>query len=272
MNILGQNSAKLNEVIFKNKNKNYGAYAIRSSYNESIVKSLVTVIGSTCLLFGSVIAYNKYTADKSIIESGFVIDDSDYEVIEYTNPLVNEPKVESVKPIVEETAAAKGGVATIINDHVIDTDVTNTDNPNSGQGDETSKGTSLTSTTSSTVETQPEIIKVEAEKKEVETVFIASDMPEFEGGVEGLMRFVSQNIVYPEIAKQMGHEGTVYVSFIVSETGSVQDAKVMKGIGYGCDEEVLRVVNKIPKWKKAGKNTGHPVKVRFNIPVKFKLK
>lgn len=272
MNILGQNSAKLNEVIFSNRNKNYGAYAIRSSYNESIVKSLLTVVGSSCLLFGSVIAYNKYTAEKSNVESGFVIDDSDYKVIEYTNPLVNEPKVKPEKPNIEEAAAPKGGVATVINNNATDTDVKNTDNLNSGKGDESSKGTSLTSTITTTVETEPTPIKIEAEKKEVETVFIASDMPEFEGGVEGLMRFVSQNIVYPDIAKQIGHEGTVYVSFIVSEQGYVQDAKVMKGIGYGCDEEVLRVVNKMPKWKKAGKNAGHPVKVRFNIPVKFKLR
>lgn len=272
MNILGQNSAKLNEVIFKDRNKNYGAYAIRSSYNESIIKSLVTVIGTSCLLFGSIIVYNRYTNDKPKEESGFIINDEDYKIIEYNNPLVNEPKVEPEKPKVDEAAAAKGGVATVINNNATDTDVKNLDNPNSGQGDENSKGTSLTSTESSTVETQPEIIKVEAEKKEPEVVVIASDMPEFEGGVEGLMRFVSQNIIYPDLAKQIGHEGTVYVSFVVSEQGYVQDAKVMKGIGYGCDEEVLRVVNKMPKWKKGGKNAGHPVKVRFNIPVKFKLK
>lgn len=97
-------------------------------------------------------------------------------------------------------------------------------------------------------------------------------MPEFEGGAVALMRFVAQNISYPEVAKIINKEGVVYVSFTVNELGYVEHAKVMRGIGFGCDEEVLRVVSKMPRWKKAGRNAGHPVKVRYNIPVSFKLK
>ena len=96
-------------------------------------------------------------------------------------------------------------------------------------------------------------------------------MPEFDGGVAGLMRYVGQNIIYPPVAREIGKEGTVYVSFVVNEMGNVENVKVMRGIGFGCDEEVVRVIGKMPRWKKVGKNAGHPVKVRYNIPVKFKL-
>ncbi len=81
-----------------------------------------------------------------------------------------------------------------------------------------------------------------------------------------------QNIVYPDFAREIGKEGTVHVSFVVNEVGNVEGVKVLKGIGYGCDEEVVRVIGKMPRWKKVGKNGGHPVKVRFTIPVSFRIK
>ena len=101
---------------------------------------------------------------------------------------------------------------------------------------------------------------------------VVEEMPEFEGGTAGLMRYVGQNIVYPSLAREVGKEGTVYVSFVVNETGNIEGAKIMRGIGFGCDEEVVRVINKMPRWKKVGKQGGHPVKVRYNIPVSFKLR
>ena len=96
-----------------------------------------------------------------------------------------------------------------------------------------------------------------------------SDMPEFEGGMNALLRFVGRNIVYPPLAREADVQGTVYMSFVVDESGQVVDVKVERGIGFGCDEESVRVVSKIPKFKKPGRNDGQPVKVRFNIPIKF---
>jgi protein TonB len=142
-------------------------------------------------------------------------------------------------------------------------------NPVSGVGTETATGTAAVGPETSTVTT---IAVVAATTATTEAVVFAEEMPEFEGGNTGLMNYVARNVVYPELAKEAGKQGIVYVSFIVNETGKVEGAKVLKGIGLGCDEEVLRVINKMPQWKKAGKNGGHPVKVRFNIPVSFKLK
>lgn len=271
MNILGNNAGKLNEVIFENRNKNYGAYAIRSSYNDSLMKSLLCISSLVLLLFCSVFVYNKY--NHVIEENATIILD------ELKNEdLVYEVNMEPLKapdelPQPQEAAAAKGGVATTIVDETpITATVTNIENPNPGKGEEGSKGTSLTSTLTST---EPATITVSGgggEKIEAPVVIIADEMPEFEGGMAGLMRYVSQNISYPDIAREIGKEGTVHVSFVVNEFGSVEGIKVMRGIGYGCDEEVMRVINKMPKWKKGGKNAGHPVKVRFNIPVCFKLK
>ena len=94
--------------------------------------------------------------------------------------------------------------------------------------------------------------------------------PEFEGGVEGLYKYLAENIHYPEQAKAEGIQGRVFVTFVIEADGSVGDAKVMRGIGGGCDEEALRVVEAMPKWK-PGTVGGKSVRVQYNLPVSYKL-
>jgi len=269
MNILGNNTSKLNAIIFENRNKNYGAFEIRESYNDSLKKSLLCLAGLVCLLFGSVFIYNKVNALPGI-EKALTFNDPTLDPIFINTEVDLSPLPEPVK---NEAAAAapEGGMATRIIDNATTTLTTNIENPVSGVGSATATGVSSTSTTESTVtavvSTQSVAVSIPTE-----VVVFAEEMPEYEGGMSGLMAYVGKSIIYPEIAKEAGKQGVVYVSFVVNETGGVEAAKVLKGIGLGCDEEVLRVINKMPRWKKAGKNAGHPVKVRFNIPVSFKLK
>ncbi|MDF2447847.1 MAG: hypothetical protein K0R26_351 [Bacteroidota bacterium] len=268
MNIFGNNAGQLDEVIFENRNKRYGAYAIRSAYTASVIKSLGFLTGIVALLFGSVLVKNHLT---SIQQNNLpvIIDDHLIKPLVYETPVDLTPP--SIKPEkIVETAAPKGSLGVIIKDNAIETHTTSLEQTSVGAGTETATGTSSTSSETSTITTMEG--NLHPTPKPVETVIIAEEMPEFEGGVAGLMRYVSQNIIYPAVAREIGKEGTVYVSFIVNETGNVENAKVMRGIGSGCDEEVLRVVSNMPRWKKVGKNSGHPVKVRFNIPVSFKLK
>lgn len=269
MNILGNNANKLNDVIFENRNKSYGAYAIRSSYNDSLKKSLIYLTSIVSLLFGSVIINNRINSSAKT-EGLIIIDDPKIETLTYTTEVNVEPPV--TKPEQQNAAAApKGTIGTVINENAIETNSVNIDNPISGVGSSTATGVDPNSTNESTV-TVTNSVAVTTPSVDSGPVIVADEMPEFEGGVAGLMRYVSQNIVYPPVAREIGKEGTVYVSFIVNEIGNVEGVKVMKGIGFGCDEEVVRVVGKMPRWKKVGKNAGHPVKVRFNIPVSFKLR
>lgn len=269
MNILGNNSSKLNEVIFENRNKNYGAYAIRQSYNDSLMKSIVCLSSVIVLVFGSAFAYNKATKEPSI-EKLIFFSDPELDPIEYTTKVDVTPITEPVENTAAAATAPAGAIATVINDGAPEpTTPTNLSTPINGVGTETATGVSPIGTETSSITT----ISVAATPAVVptEVVIVADEMPEFDGGTIGLMRYVGQNIVYPSVAREIGVEGVVYVSFVVNETGNVENAKVIKGIGYGCDEEVIRVVSKMPRWKKIGKNAGHPVKVRFNIPVAFRL-
>lgn len=99
---------------------------------------------------------------------------------------------------------------------------------------------------------------------------IVEVMAEYPGGFEKMAEFLGKNIVYPEEAKEKNIQGTVLVSFVVEKNGKITDAKVVRSIGGGCDEEALRVVNAMPKWK-PGKQNGKNVRVQFALPIKFKL-
>ena len=94
--------------------------------------------------------------------------------------------------------------------------------------------------------------------------------PEFPGGMWELYKFMAENIHYPEQAKNDGVQGRVFVRFVIDADGTVKDAKVLRGIGSGCDEEALRVVNAMPKWK-PGTVDGKPVRTQYNLPITFKL-
>ena len=99
---------------------------------------------------------------------------------------------------------------------------------------------------------------------------VVESPPSFPGGTSVLKQYLSEHLAYPTLAKEANIQGTVYLSFIVSKTGDITDVTVLRGIGGGCDEEAVRVVQSMPRWN-PGKQRGVPVIVRFNLPVKFIL-
>jgi len=118
-----------------------------------------------------------------------------------------------------------------------------------------------------------EYVPPEEEEEEVEEqpIFtVVESMPEFPGGKSALMKYLAQNIKYPPYAKEAGIQGRVFINFVVEKDGSITNVKVLRGIGGGCDEEAVRVVKAMPKWK-PGMQRGKPVRVSFNLPVKFTL-
>ena len=116
-----------------------------------------------------------------------------------------------------------------------------------------------------------EITDVKIKKVDNDSIYqIVEVMPEFPGGMDQMAKFLSENIKYPEEAKDKGVSGRVFISYVIEKDGSVSSAKVMRGIGGGCDEEALRVVNAVPKWK-PGLMKGKPVRVNYMLPVNFKL-
>jgi TonB family protein len=100
---------------------------------------------------------------------------------------------------------------------------------------------------------------------------VMEEMPTFPGGDDGMMQLLISEVKYPEEASKKGKQGRVVVTFIVNEDGSISESKVVKSVDPELDAEAIRVVNAMPKWT-PGKQNGHTVRVKFTIPVTFRLK
>ena len=114
----------------------------------------------------------------------------------------------------------------------------------------------------------PEVVEEEVVEQEI--FQIVEEMPSFPGGEGKLLEYVAKNIKYPQIARETGIQGRVFVGFVVEPDGSVSNVKILRGIGGGCDEEAMRVIKSLPKWK-PGKQRGKDLRVSYQIPVMFKL-
>ena len=128
-----------------------------------------------------------------------------------------------------------------------------------------------------TEETEQEVViaaPVEApvEEEEEEVVFvIVESMPEFPGGQQALFKYLSENVKYPVIAQENGIQGRVICQFVVNIDGSIVDVEVVRSGGDpSLDKEAIRVIKSMPKWK-PGKQRGKPVRVKYTVPVNFKL-
>ena len=109
------------------------------------------------------------------------------------------------------------------------------------------------------------------EEEATEEIFVVVEQqPEFPGGMSALMKFLSDNIKYPVIAQENGIQGRVITNFVVERDGSITDVNVVRGQDPSLDKEAVRVIKTMPRWK-PGQQRGKPVRVRFTLPVQFRL-
>ena len=131
----------------------------------------------------------------------------------------------------------------------------------------------LLGTSQLAVAQQPDTLRMDTIEKVAEDVEIfgmVEEMPSFPGGEVKLVEYIAKNLNYPQEAIEKGIEGRVFVGFIIDVDGSVTDVKLLRGIGGGCDEEAIRVIKSLPKWRPAKQN-GVFSRVSYQIPVNFKL-
>jgi protein TonB len=272
MSYLFNNQQKLNDLVFANRNKNYGAYAIRSAYGSTLLKSLSCVIfGFVALMLGAYYFSNKPSVKLDVLEP--------LQEIIYTTPVDLQPKVEPENKSDSQPAKKDLGnksetnlLNLVVTDSLIsETHTTTIENPvnivsnntNSVGSTEAAGGNNGTNSEKDTSDGAASSVKSD---------FEVDTQPEFEGGLAALRKFVALRLKYPEDAIDRGIQGTVCVKFVVDENGKVGNLSLENNIGFGLDEEAKRVVAMIPNFKSPAKSNGRPVKVYFRLPIKFKYR
>ncbi len=115
-----------------------------------------------------------------------------------------------------------------------------------------------------------EVFELEPEPEEEEIFMVVEDAPEFPGGTEALLKYLREHIKYPPICRENNIQGRVLVSFVVNKDGSIVEPEIVKGVNPSLDKEALRVIAGMPNWK-PGKQRGKEVRVKFTVPVNFRL-
>lgn len=255
MNVKSNSDENFNDLVFENKNKAYGAYAIRKGYSDSVAKSLIVTSAFFCIMalvalhFTNknieipVLGGNDPTILTTIID--VVISKPDKPIIEPKQRVESAPKTTSGQMLASDN---KKDVLDKTNDQQI-----------------ISKNPNLKGNDSAAVDPEIKIVVKTIPPSIIET-FV-----DFMPLMDNMAQFVSDNIKYPAVAKENGTKGIVYVTFVVETDGSITDIKLLHGIGDGCEQEAMRVVGMMPKWK-PGMNKGKPARVQCNLPINFRLK
>lgn len=272
MSYMINNQQKLNDIIFAKRNKHYGAYAIRSTYGNTVFKSISFML----LGFGSFILTAYYLSNRNqpvdpLKNTGQTIDSSFIYSMEVNLPEPEPEKAEAKKNVTPPSTKPNETVLnehTMVSDTVTEKKVTTeavvqtsvaTTNSTAGDGSDVNETGGGGSGTVTTLTKKDDVIPLHG----------VDSQPEFDGGLKALYGFVGSHLRYPDIASGQGRGGTVYVRFVVSETGQVTNLSLLNSIGFGMDEEALRVVALIPKFKTPAKVNGAPVKTYYQLPIKF---
>ena len=243
----------LDEIVFEKRNKDYGSFDLRKKYGKAIFVAIIIGIFTlgVVLAFPVIASYKKgpglIREDGRIVIADIMDEPKTDFLLPPPPPPISLKNVSFLVPkVVNEDVETDFGIQGVLNDQ-----------PNQGITEDFPIG-------GENPEKPVEKVIDVIEPEKIHT--FVEEWPTLDNYAE----FIAENIRYPEEAKELGIQGKVYVNFVVEADGSISNVNVARGIGGGCDEEAVRVVKLMPKWK-PGKQQGMPVRVQFNLPIKFTL-
>jgi protein TonB len=262
----------LDDIIFQTRNQAYGAFDLRRTYQRTLTRSLILGIGLFLISLAAPIVYARFFQGNQVMDNQAMVTvdvmklpDQPVEPPVKLPPVEQAPAVNTVRnlpPVVMPEAEVVEEVLPPTTEQLKD----------ATSGTETATGTGVDEVIMAPEATAPTVQEkaVEVEAKPEAPFVTVEQQPEFPGGMDGLRAFLNKNLTYPRSAASAGISGRVYISFVVNTDGSLADVQILKGIGFGCDEEALRVVQRMPRWR-PGKQSGRTVRVKYNLPISFTL-
>ena len=272
-------SNEWSDMMFENRNKEYGAYVLRRQTGRRNVISMIAVL----LLFAAVmifmIAKNAYEA----YQKEHAVMDQVTELSALTQQKKKEAKVErkeipvkqEQQQVVEKVKSSVKFTAPVIkkDDEVKPEDELKSQDEIMNSKVAVGALNVVGNDENGEVLKAKEVIATEPvkPKEEENKVFdVVEQMPSYPGGMGALMQYLSSNIKYPVIAEENGIQGRVICTFVVERDGSITDVKIAKSVDPSLDKEAMRVVSSMPKWI-PGKQNGSAVRVKYTLPVTFRL-
>lgn len=264
------------EMVFEGRNKEYGAYRLRKNAGKRNLYSLITIFIAALAIWGGISlvkfveSRTKTVAQTSVAELSALNQPKKKAEVKQQQKV----KLEQPEKVVERVKSSVKFTAPVIkkDDEVKPEDELKT------QEELMSTKTAIGALdVKGNDDANGEVLKLKEAvaqpepKPEVEKVFdVVEQMPSFPGGPSALMEWLSNNVKYPVVAQENGVQGRVVVSFVVERDGSITDVKVVRGVDPSLDKEASRVVRAMPRWI-PGKQNGSAVRVKYNVPVAFRL-
>lgn len=278
-------SSEWRNLVFADKNQEFGAYQLRKDSDKRHNLAVVFTLIGLVIIFIGIIVFSKWS-DYRAEQQALALKEQREQMLaaqlaEQQEEVPEEPEIEEQKFEQPEIEVPEEVLATVqvtqiaivdadkVKNEVMDMDTQKEDN--TARGVVTQEGSDdadkFKAVQEQVVVKEPE---PEAKPKEEEIFVAVEQQAEFPGGQAALMKWLSNNVRYPESAQQNDIQGRVVVKFVVEKDGSIGHAEILKGVDRDLDREALRVVKKMPKWQ-PGKNNGVAVRSYFNLPVVFRL-
>lgn len=249
----------LDELVFANRNHEYGAYVLRQRYPKYVSRAMTVAIIALFLSVAIPLIASYYNKNRNLKEDKTV----GAEFIDPNKPPEDKPPPPPPPPPEALEQKVKFTAPVVTTDTVVETNALN-------QDDLSQKVTNV-AVDENDFKVEEKVVEKVIEQEDKTPIFtVVEEMPSFPGGEEARLKFLQENIQYPQVAKESGISGTVYISFVVDSKGKVTDVKIQRGIGGGCDEEAIRVIKLMPGWN-PGKQAGKSVRVQFTMPIRFTL-
>lgn len=275
------------DLVFQDKNKEYGAYQLRKGTSTRNLKALAILIAAALLIGGYLVW--KIRADKLAAERQAYMEQLELSRLQEKaknekkdEPKIEKPKMEQPKKEIPQVRETQKFTAPVIKkdelvkeENQVKAQTELTDAAVGVKDEEGVKDRNIEAARTDVVAKVEEPPKPEPKQevqKEVENkVFdVVEQQPSFPGGQAALMSWLANNIHYPPVAEENGIQGRVVVSFVVEKDGSITQVQVVRGVDPSLDKEAVRVTKSMPKWT-PGKQNGQAVRVKYNLPVTFKL-
>jgi protein TonB len=269
MNTLQLSTASLDDIVFEGRNQSYGAYVLRRIYSRHLVAGLTFSV-MLCLLLVGIPALVQRLWPAAVLTPDIPLEGdivfTQIELPKTATPPPAQRHAVVVTPRLEIPTTVVKDPPTKPKDTV---EPATTTDPNAVTGPVAMDGD-----TGPVVSTGPATgpagidSNVAVTSPPAAPFLHAEVMPEFAGGLDALRQYMQRHLHYPRQALAAGISGKVFVAFTVQASGDISDVQVLKGLGYGTDEEATRVIKAMPTWT-PGRQNSHPVAVRYTLPITF---